>query len=77
MDLPKQADMRPKGYGDPLSITVPDPRHSLHEERSVLFGRSEQRQMLAVMHAERGPRIRIISARPMTPRERREYAEGN
>lgn len=63
-------------FRDPLSVTVPDPRHSLREERSVLFGRSEQGQMLAVMHTERGSRIRIISARSMTPREKREYAEG-
>jgi uncharacterized DUF497 family protein len=63
-------------FRDPLSVTVPDPRHSLREERWVLFGRSGQGQLLAVMHTERGPRIRIISARLMTPHERREYAEG-
>ncbi len=63
-------------FRDPLSVTVPDPRHSLREERSVLFGRSQQGQMLAVMHTERESRIRIVSARSMTPRERREYAEG-
>jgi uncharacterized DUF497 family protein len=64
------------GSSDPLSVTVPDPRHSLGEERWVLFGRSEQGRMLAVMHTERASCIRIISARSMTPRERREYAEG-
>lgn len=63
-------------FHDPLSVTVADPRHSLLEERLVLFGRSEQGRLLAVMHTERGFRIRIISARSMTPRERREYAEG-
>jgi uncharacterized DUF497 family protein len=62
-------------FRDPLSVTVADPRHSLLEERLVLFGRSEQGRLLAVMHTERGSRIRIISARSMTPRERREYAE--
>ena len=64
-------------FRDPLSVTVPDPRHSLGEERFVLFGRSERDRMLAVMHNERGSRIRIVRARLMTPRERREYAEGS
>ncbi len=63
-------------FGDPLSVTVPDPRHSLAEERHVLFGRSDRGRHLAVMHTERGLVIRIISARLMTPRERREYEEG-
>lgn len=62
-------------FRDPLSVTVPDPRHSLGEERYVLFGRSERGSLLAVMHTGHARRIRIISARPMTPRERREYAE--
>jgi uncharacterized DUF497 family protein len=63
-------------FGDPLSVTVADPRHSLAEERYVLFGRSDRGRLLAVMHTERGMIIRIISARLMTPRERREYEEG-
>lgn len=63
-------------FGDPLSVTVPDPRHSVTEERFVLFGRSEAGRLLAVMHTDVGTVIRIISARLMTPRERREYEEG-
>lgn len=63
-------------FGDPLSVTVPDPRHSVGEERFVLFGRSGRGRLLAVMHTERGAVIRIISARQATPRERREYEEG-
>lgn len=42
----------------------------------MLFGRSEAGRFLAVMHTERDIIIRIISARLMTPRERREYEEG-
>ena len=63
-------------FGDPLSVILPDPRHSIGEERFVLFGRSDRSRLLAVMHTERGEKIRIISARLMTSREKREYAEG-
>lgn len=63
-------------FGDPLSVTVDDPRHSVEEERYVLFGRSERGRLLAVMHTERGATVRIISAREMTPQERREFQEG-
>lgn len=64
-------------FGDPLSVAVADERHSAREERLVLFGRSEIGRLLAVMHTERGAAVRIISARPVTPRERREYEEGD
>jgi len=63
-------------FADPLSVTVPDPRHSQAEQRYVLFGISERGRLLAVMHVERGSTIRIISSRLVTPRERREYQEG-
>jgi uncharacterized protein len=63
-------------FSDPLSITVSDPQHSTYEERLVLFGRSAYGRLLAVIHTAKGIVIRIISARPMTPRERREYEEG-
>ena len=63
-------------FADPLSVTVDDPRHSVEEDRYVLFGRSDQGRLLAVMHTDRGTAIRIISAREMTPQERREYQEG-
>ena len=41
-------------FGDPLAITIDDPRHSVEEERFVLFGRSGRGRLLAVMHTERG-----------------------
>jgi uncharacterized protein len=62
-------------FGDPLSITVEDPRHSEAEDRFVLVGRSHQGRLLAVMHTERGDRVRIISARQVTPGERRQYEQ--
>ncbi len=63
-------------FADPFSATVSDPRHSTYEERFVLFGLSSHGRPLAVMHTASGSVIRIISARTMTPRERREYEAG-
>lgn len=63
-------------FGDPLSVTVPDTRHSVDEDRYILFGRSDRGRLLAVMHTDRGTAIRIISARLMTRSERREYEQG-
>jgi len=63
-------------FGDSLASTVDDPRHSREEIRYVAFGQSDWGNYLAVMFTERGDAIRIISARRMTARERREYEEG-
>jgi uncharacterized protein len=62
-------------FFDPLARLVDDPEHSLHEERFVLFGRSDTGRLLAVMHTQRGETLRIISAREMTAKEKRQYAE--
>ena len=62
-------------FDDPLSTTVVDPDHSLSEERLVIFGRSNYGRVLAVMHTERGTRIRVISDREATRLERGAYEE--
>lgn len=62
-------------FGDPLSITIPDPDHSVGESRYILIGRSLLSRLLVVVHLERGTRIRLISARLATRRERRTYEE--
>ncbi len=62
-------------FGDPLSLTGPDPDHSNTEERFVLIGRSNQDRLLIVVHVERGDTIRIISARRATRREYHAYEE--
>ena len=62
-------------FADPLSLTIPDPDHSVGEERFVLIGQSERRRLVVVAHAERGDLIRIISARLATRRERKTYEE--
>ena len=64
-------------FTDPLHVVIADPRHSHGEERFVLFGRSSAGRLVAVMHTERGPTIRLIGARLTTPRERRQYERGD
>ena len=63
-------------FGDLLSVTAPDPDHSLTENRYIIVGRSENGRLLMVAHTERIDGIRIISARELTRRERRQYEEG-
>jgi uncharacterized DUF497 family protein len=63
-------------FGDPLSTTVPDPDHSLEEDRYIIVGTSHRGRILMVAHTEQGDHIRIISARELTRRERRQYEEG-
>jgi uncharacterized DUF497 family protein len=64
-------------FGDDLAITVPDPDHSIDEERCITIGWSNRRRLLMVAHADRGNRIRIISARELTRREQKAYEEEN
>ena len=62
-------------FGDPLSITIPDPDHSAGEERWLLIGEGRAGRLLVVAHTERGDEIRLITARPATRRERQTYDE--
>jgi len=62
-------------FGDPDSVTIPDPAHSQTEERFVVLGRSHQGRLLVVVHTGRGDNIRIISARQASRRERKFYEE--
>ena len=62
-------------FGDPLSVTIGDPLHSTDEQRFIIVGRSRQGRIIVVVHVDRGHRIRIISARLATRRERRKYEE--
>jgi hypothetical protein len=60
-------------FGDFLSTTAIDPAHSAGEHRYITVGLSNLGRLLIVAHAERGDRIRIISARTLTGREKRAY----
>lgn len=63
-------------FADPLSLTIPDPLHSKGDDRWVTVGLSCRLRLVVVVHADRGRRVRLISARRATPRERRTYEEG-
>jgi uncharacterized DUF497 family protein len=60
-------------FDDGLSLTIRDPEHSWQEDRFVTTGHSVQRRLVVVVHTERDDRIRLISVRTATPRERRTY----
>ena len=62
-------------FADDYSSTVADPDHSAEEERSLIFGVTKAGRPLIVSFTDRGDRIRIINARPMTPSERRAYEQ--
>jgi len=62
-------------FGDVLSLTIPDPLHSLDEERQIILGQSVKQRLLVVVHVEKGDVIRLISARPATSHERKVYEE--
>lgn len=62
-------------FADESSSTVADPDHSVDEQRFVIFGRTHADKPLVVAFTERNGRIRIISARQMTRRERKAYEQ--
>lgn len=64
-------------FNDPLSVTFPDPDHSVGENRYVIIGISQFEQLLIVAHTDREEKVRIISARKATRYERRFYGEGS
>ena len=63
-------------FGDPFELTIADPYHSEQEFRFISVGLSSGGRLLVVAYTERGERIRIISAREATAKERREYESG-
>ncbi|MFG6095606.1 BrnT family toxin [Leptothoe sp. ISB3NOV94-8A] len=63
-------------FNDPLSITFPDPDHSVGENRYIIIGASIIGLLLVVAHTDRDQRLRIISARKATRKERTFYEEG-
>jgi len=62
-------------FQDPLARVHPDPDHSELEPREILIGHSAEGRLLLVAFTDRQGKIRLISAREVTRRERREYEE--
>lgn len=64
-------------FSDVLADVYEDPDHSVHEKRFLMTGTSARGRLLNISFADRGPRIRIISARLLTRREKKLYEEEN
>ncbi len=62
-------------FGDTLSLAIYDPLHSDEEDRFVLIGNSHRHRLLVLVHTERADRVRLISARKATKKERKQYEE--
>jgi uncharacterized DUF497 family protein len=62
-------------FRDTLSLAIYDPLHSEEEDRFVLIGNSHKDRLLVVVHTERGDKIRLISARKASKKERKQYEE--
>lgn len=64
-------------FDDSLQISMNDPDHSFDERRYITIGVSEQNRLLIVAHTFDNDKIRIITARKPTRRERRNYEKGD
>lgn len=54
-------------------VTLEDKEHSVHEERWTTIGLSDRARLLVVTWTVREGRVRLISARRATKRERHDY----
>jgi len=63
-------------FYDALSVTIPDPDHSINESRFLLVGTTVAGHLVVVAHTDREQRVRIINARPAIRRERVSYEKG-
>ncbi len=61
-------------FHQPL-LVYPDPRHSQAEERFYLLGRTAGDRWLFIVFTVRGNKIRVISARDMSRKERKIFDE--
>jgi hypothetical protein len=82
---PKKASTNAKKHGvffeeartafyDPLGRVIDDPEHSESEERAILIAYSARSRLLFVAFTDRGDnKLRILSARRATKRERQKH----
>ncbi len=64
-------------FADPRALTGYDPDHSDEEDRYITMGTSLEGRLLVISHTDRDNRVRIISAREASRRERRDYEDGS
>ena len=60
-------------FDDPLFLTFADLDHSIEERRFIIMCESSRGRLLVVAYTERGSATRLISARPVTRKERKAY----
>ena len=60
---------------DLLGITIFDPEHSHEEDRYITVGVSAAARVLMVAYTDRENRVRIINARELTRKERKDYED--
>ena len=64
-------------FSDLLSVSFPDPQHSIRESRYVIIGMSRFGRLLVIAHTDQAEIVRIISARKATRMEKRFYEQEN
>ncbi len=61
-------------FNEPL-IILDDPKHSVAEDRSAALGKTDGGRQLTIVYTMRGSKIRVISARDMSKKERQYYED--
>jgi uncharacterized protein len=61
-------------FNQPL-VAAPDEKHSSAEPRFFALGQTDATRLLFIVFTIRDKRIRVISARDMNSRERKQYAQ--
>jgi len=62
-------------FADPLARIFPDEGHSVDELREIIIGHSAGHELILVNFTGIDDRVRILSARKATRRERKDYEE--
>ncbi len=62
-------------FADPHLLVYPDMLHSAHEKRFGMLGFSNDNRLLMVGFTRRNGKIRVITARPASRKERKLYDE--
>ena len=62
-------------FDDALFLAYEDPDHSVGESRLLILGQSDRGRLLVVAYTDRRKKVRLISAREATRRERKTYEE--
>ncbi len=70
--IPKEAE---QAFLDKKSATFEDKEHSQLEKRYKLLGMTKRKRLLHITFTIRGGKVRVISARDMSRKERKIYEQ--